>query len=183
MSLNDAKKRAADKAIDVHIKTGMVVGIGSGSTVVFAVERLADRIKKENLEVICVPTSFQAKQLIVQHNLILSDLDRHPVIDCVVDGADEVDSSLTLIKGGGGCLLQEKVVASCAKNMIVIADYTKMSTNLGEKWKKGLPIEPLPIPTINALFFFFGICYHYKRLFLKVFKLTYCSKSAICKIK
>lgn len=143
--IEEAKKRAAVKAVDSYVKNEMVVGVGSGSTVVYAVERLAERVKNENLSVVCVPTSFQARQLIVQHNLNLSDLDRHPVVDCVIDGADEVDSQLTLIKGGGGCLVQEKIVASCAKKMIAIADFTKKSGNLGEKWKKGVPIEVIPL--------------------------------------
>lgn len=136
-----AKKTAACAAVDRHVENHMVVGIGSGSTVVYAVERLAERVKDENLTITCVPTSFQARQLIIQHNLNLSDLERHPDIDCVIDGADEVDGKLVLIKGGGGCLVQEKIVASCAKTMIVIADYTKKSSKLGQQWKKGIPIE------------------------------------------
>lgn len=106
MSLEKAKQIAAKKAVDEWIKNGQVIGIGSGSTVVHAVHRLKERITEEKLSVICVPTSFQAMQLIVDNKLLLGSLDTNPIIDCVIDGADEVDANLTLIKGGGGCQLQ-----------------------------------------------------------------------------
>lgn len=122
-----------------------MVGIGSGSTIVYAVERLAERVKKENLSIVCVPTSFQAKQLIRQHDLILSDLEENPLLDIAFDGADEVDSNRVLIKGGGGCLTQEKIVASAAKNLIIVADYTKRANSLGDQWKRGIPIEVIPM--------------------------------------
>lgn len=138
------KKAAATKAVDEWVKDRMKIGIGSGSTIVFAVERLAERVKTEKLSVVCVPTSFQARQLIIQHGLILSDLENHPQLDVAIDGADEVDPQLTLIKGGGGCQTQEKVVAASAVTFVVIADDSKQSTYLGEKWHKGLPIEVLP---------------------------------------
>lgn len=148
MSLQTAKKIAAFRAVDDHVTNNSVVGVGSGSTVVFAVERLAEKVRDAQLNLVCVPTSFQARQLIVQHNLNLGDLDRYPELDVCIDGADEVDSNLTLIKGGGGCLLQEKIVASCAKKLIIIADYTKNSKLLGDQWKKGIPIEVAPMSYI-----------------------------------
>ena len=106
MSLESAKKIAAEKAIDEHVKNDLVVGIGSGSTIVYAVNRLAERVKKENLNVVCIPTSFQAKQLILQNNLKLGELSSYPELDVAIDGADECDAELNCIKGGGGCLLQ-----------------------------------------------------------------------------
>lgn len=145
MSLNEAKRIAAYRAVDEWVKDNTAVGIGSGSTVVFAVDRLVERVKSEGLKVICVPTSFQAQQLIVDNGLTLGDLDRNPKLDVAIDGADEVDGNMVLIKGGGGCLLQEKIVASCAANLIVIADYTKNSQQLGEQYKKGIPIEVVPM--------------------------------------
>lgn len=144
-ALESAKKIAAYKAVDDYVNNNYVVGIGSGSTVVYAVERLASRVKDENLKLTCIPTSFQSKQLIVKNNLQLGDLEINPVIDVCIDGADEVDSKLTLIKGGGGCLLQEKIIASCAKKLVVIADYTKDSILLGQQYKKGIPIEVVPM--------------------------------------
>nr|CAI5844002.1 unnamed protein product [Callosobruchus analis] len=149
--VQNAKKAAAYAAVDQHVKTDYIVGIGSGSTVVFAVERLAERVKKENLKVKCIPTSFQARQLIIDHKLTLTDLDVDPVLDVCIDGADEVDSNMTLIKGGGGCLLQEKIVASNAKKLIIIADYTKDSEKLGDQYKKGIPIEVVPIAYVPIM--------------------------------
>ncbi|KAH0999772.1 hypothetical protein HUJ04_013546 [Dendroctonus ponderosae] len=144
-SLEAAKRLAAYQAVDQHIKSGYIVGIGSGSTVIYAVERLAQRVATEKVVVSCVPTSFQARQLVVQNQLTLTDLDVTPNLDVCIDGADEVDSNLDLIKGGGGCLLQEKIVASCARKLIIIADYTKNSSQLGEQYKKGIPIEVAPM--------------------------------------
>ncbi|XP_018320228.1 ribose-5-phosphate isomerase [Agrilus planipennis] len=153
MSVETAKKIAAYKAVDTYVKNRHVIGIGSGSTVVYAVERLAERVQNENLNIICIPTSFQAKQLIVanksrfqvENEMHLSDLENHPEIDVCIDGADEVDCHLNLIKGGGGCLLQEKIIASCSKQFIVIADYRKNSSYLGEQYKNGIPIEVIPM--------------------------------------
>ncbi|OWF40448.1 ribose-5-phosphate isomerase-like [Mizuhopecten yessoensis] len=139
------KRAAARAAVDNHIKTGQAVGIGSGSTIVFAVERIAERVKSEKLQLQCVPTSFQAKQLIQDNNLTLSSLETCPKLDIAIDGADEVDDDLNCIKGGGGCLTQEKIVASCAKDFIIIADYRKNSGSLGTYWTKGIPIEVIPM--------------------------------------
>lgn len=145
MLLEPAKKCAAYEAVDTWVKDDTVVGIGSGSTVVYAVQRLRERVANEQLRIICVPTSFQSRQLIIQGGLRLGELEVHPELDCVIDGADEVDAQLNLIKGGGGCLLQEKIVASCTKRLIVIADYTKSSQRLGEQYVKGVPIEVVPM--------------------------------------
>jgi len=158
-AISQAKRCAARAAVDRFVKNGQVVGIGSGSTIEFAVDRLAERAKSENLKVSCVPTSFQARQLIVKYNLLLTDLDRNPVLDVAIDGADEVDSNKVLIKGGGGCLTQEKIVAHAAKKFVVIADFTKDSEHLGQRWSKGVPIEVIPmayIPIINSLETEFG---------------------------
>lgn len=149
-----AKKKAGYAAVDEFIKDGMVVGIGSGSTVVYAVERLIEKVKNEKLTIVCIPTSFQSIQLIVEGGLTLGDLSRYPEIDVDIDGADEVDSNLQLIKGGGGCQVQEKIVASASKQVVIIADYRKDSKNLGENWKKGVPIEVIPmayVPILNAI--------------------------------
>lgn len=144
-SLESAKRLAAFKAVDVYVKNNSIIGIGSGSTVVYAIQRLAERVRAEKLNITCVPTSFQARQLLVENSLNVSDLDLHPRLAVCIDGADEVDSNLNLIKGGGGCLLQEKVVASCADQLIIIADYTKNSRRLGDNYKKGIPIEVVPL--------------------------------------
>ncbi|XP_041057568.1 ribose-5-phosphate isomerase isoform X1 [Carcharodon carcharias] len=155
----EAKRKAGYMAVDNHVQNNQALGIGSGSTIVYAVDRIAKRVRDESLKIVCVPTSFQARQLILQHQLTLSDLDRHPELDVAIDGADEVDSDLNLIKGGGGCLTQEKIVAGCAKEFIVVADYRKDSKSLGEKWKRGVPIEVIPmayVPVTKAIAAKFG---------------------------
>ena len=144
-SQNSGKQAAAIRAINDFVKDGHVVGIGSGSTIVFGVEQLALRVREENLKVKCIPTSFQAQQLIIEHHLPLTSLEQYPVIDVALDGADEIDSQLTCIKGGGGCLTQEKIIAHFAKSFIVIADTSKRSVKLGTNWTKGLPIEVVPL--------------------------------------
>jgi len=146
-----AKKKAGIAAVDEYVKDGMVLGIGSGSTVVYAVNHLKERIKKEGLKIICIPTSFQSLQLIIDGGLNLGDLSRFPKIDVDIDGADEVDGNLNLIKGGGGCLLQEKIIASNSEKLIIVADYRKDSNNLGEQWKKGVPIEVIPMAYIPLM--------------------------------
>uniref|UniRef100_G1SGI2 ribose-5-phosphate isomerase n=1 Tax=Oryctolagus cuniculus TaxID=9986 RepID=G1SGI2_RABIT len=135
----EAKKLAGRAAVENHVRNNQVLGIGSGSTIVH-----------ENLNLVCIPTSFQARQLILQYGLTLSDLDRHPEIDLAIDGADEVDADLNLIKGGGGCLTQEKIVAGYASHFIVIADFRKDSKNLGDQWHKGIPIEVIPMAYVPA---------------------------------
>ncbi|XP_061700738.1 ribose-5-phosphate isomerase [Syngnathoides biaculeatus] len=155
----EAKKLAAYAAVDNHVQNNQVVGVGSGSTIVYAVDRLAARARQEKLNVVCVASSFQARQLIVQHGLTLSDLDRHPELDVAIDGADEVDADLTLIKGGGGCLTQEKIVAGCARHFVVVADYRKDSDALGQQWKKGVPVEVVPmahVPVSRRIVRLFG---------------------------
>jgi len=144
--IESAKRKAAFAAVDKYIHDGMVVGIGSGSTIVHAVDRLAQRVKEEKWQrTICIPSSFQATQLINEHGLFLGDLTRYPEIDVAIDGADEVDANLQAIKGGGGCCTQEKIVASCAKQFVIVADHRKESQTLGQKWKAGVPIEVIPL--------------------------------------
>jgi len=155
MSLvEQAKEKAATQAVDDYVYDGCRLGVGSGSTVVYAVQHLASVVKKTGYKVTCVPTSFQSRQLILEHGLILSDLSQTPELDVVIDGADEVDLMLNCIKGGGGCQLQEKIVASCGKKFVVIADYRKKSKSLGDQWKKGIPLEVVPmayVPVLNKL--------------------------------
>ena len=145
------KKKAAFKAVEENVKKGMILGIGSGSTVVYAVKKIAEINKIEDLNLKCIPTSFQSHQLIVENGLTLVTLDQYPEIDLDIDGADEIDKTLNLIKGGGGCLVQEKIVASSSKKLVIIADYRKNSKVLGENWKKGVPIEVIPFGYVPIL--------------------------------
>ena len=139
--IDKAKKNAAYQAVDENLKNYKIIGIGSGSTVVHAAKRIADWDRKD---LICIPSSFQAIQLIVTNGLTLGSLDQYPEVDITFDGADEIDDDLNLIKGGGGCQVQEKILAFNSKRFIIVADFTKDSKILGEKWKKGVPIEVIP---------------------------------------
>jgi len=139
------KKNAAEKAVVENVKENMVVGIGSGSTVVYAVNKIAELNKENDLNLKCIPSSFQSYQLIIENGLNLVSLDQYPEIDLDIDGADEIDKDLNLIKGGGGCLVQEKIIASNSKKLVIIADFRKVSDKLGENWKKGVPIEVIPM--------------------------------------
>ncbi|CAO1619853.1 unnamed protein product [Parajaminaea phylloscopi] len=137
-----AKRAAAYASVDNHVRPeDLIIGIGSGSTVPYVVERIVQQGPEVNAKRWFVPTGFQSKELIVQAGLQLGDVDSFPVIDVTIDGADEVDSSLNCIKGGGACQLREKVLAEAAKTFIVVADYRKNSSLLGEKWAQGVPIE------------------------------------------
>jgi ribose 5-phosphate isomerase A len=152
--IEKGKKNAAIKAVDENVKKGMILGIGSGSTVVYAVQRIGQINREKSLGLKCIPSSFQAYQLIIENDLDLVSLDQYPEIDLDIDGADEIDKNLNLIKGGGGCLVQEKILASNSKELIIIADFRKNSETLGMKWKKGVPLEVIPIayvPIMNKL--------------------------------
>jgi len=148
------KRKAAAKAVEENVKKNMIIGIGSGSTVVYAVKRLGEINKDKSLNLKCIPSSFQAYQLIIQNELELVSLEQYPEIDIDIDGADEIDKDLNLIKGGGGCLVQEKILASNSKELIIIVDFRKNSEKLGRNWKRGVPIEVIPmayLPILNKL--------------------------------
>lgn len=149
--IEKGKKLAAEKAVEENVKKNMILGIGSGSTVVYAVKKIAELNQEEDLNLKCIPTSFQAYQLIVENKLNLVSLDRYPEIDLDIDGADEIDKDLNLIKGGGGCLVQEKIIASNSKNLVIIADFRKNSNKLGQNWKKGVPIEVIPVAHVPIM--------------------------------
>ncbi|MES0879341.1 ribose-5-phosphate isomerase RpiA [Roseibium sp. SCP14] len=133
------KKEAAERAAD-DVSSGMRLGIGTGSTAEFFVHALANRVK-DGLDVIGVPTSERTRELATELGIRLTTLDELPKLDLTIDGADELDSSLALIKGGGGALLREKIVACASERMIVIADGSKEVATLG---RFPLPIEVNP---------------------------------------
>jgi len=152
--IEKGKKCAAIKAVDENLKENMILGIGSGSTVVYAVERIAELNNEKDMNLKCIPTSFQSYQLIIDNGLKLVSLDQYPEIDLDIDGADDIDKDLNLIKGGGGCLVQEKIVASNSKKFVVIGDFRKNSQKLGEGYKKGVPVEVIPqayVPIMKKL--------------------------------
>ncbi len=139
------KKNAAIKAVEDNVKKSMIIGIGSGSTIVYAVEHIGKLNRENPLNLKCIPSSFQSYQLIIENGLELGTLEQCPDIDLDLDGADEIDKDLNLIKGGGGCLVQEKILASNSKKLIILVDFRKKSEKLGMNWKKGVPIEVIPM--------------------------------------
>jgi ribose 5-phosphate isomerase A len=136
MDSKAAKIEAARAALG-HVETGMRLGIGSGSTAEEFVRLLAARMS-EGLSIVGVPTSERTAALCRETGVPLSDLDETPHLDLAIDGADEIDPHLALIKGGGGALLREKIVAGAADRMIVIADDSKLVETLG---RFPLPVE------------------------------------------
>ena len=136
------KQKAAHRAVE-FVDSGMVVGLGTGSTTEFAVRRIGERVKSGDLKnIVAIPTSIRTQKLAGELNIPLCGLDDQPDIDVTIDGADEVDPDLNLIKGGGGALLREKVVAQASRRNIIIVDQSKLSPRLGTHW--ALPIEVIP---------------------------------------
>ena len=136
MSADDWKQQAAEHAMK-YVETGMKLGLGTGSTAAKFVELLGAKVKS-GLDVVCVPTSESTRVQAAGLGIKLSTLDETPFLDLTVDGADEIDPELRLIKGGGGALLREKIVAVASQRVIIIADHTKRVEMLG---KFPLPVE------------------------------------------
>jgi len=137
---HEAEKEAAGRAAAKLVRDGDVVGLGTGSTAYFAVVAIGERVKS-GLKIVGIPTSVATADLARNLGIPLTTLDEHPQIDITIDGADEIDPRLNLIKGGGGALLREKVVASVTKKMVVVGDSTKVVPALG---KFPLPVEIIP---------------------------------------
>lgn len=124
----------------------MIVGLGTGSTAKFAVEMIGQRLRENRLrDILGIPTSSQTARLAEQMGIPLTTLDEHPAIDLTIDGADEVDPQCNLIKGGGGALLYEKIVASASAREVIIVDESKLVAALGPRFP--LPVEVIPFAT------------------------------------
>jgi ribose 5-phosphate isomerase A len=139
MDADTLKLRAAERALD-YVKSGMRLGLGTGSTAAKFVDLIGARVA-EGLDVICVPTSEATRVQAEGLGIPLATLEEQPELDLTVDGADEVDESLQLIKGGGGAHLREKIVAAASTRMVVIADDSKRVSKLGNF---PLPVEIVP---------------------------------------
>jgi ribose 5-phosphate isomerase A len=137
-----AKRKAAIEAVK-HVKDGFVIGLGSGSTAAHAIKEIGEKIKSEKLRVLGVPTSYQAFMLAVENGIQITTLEEHPTLDLTIDGADQVDEKLNLIKGTGGALTREKIVACSSKKLIIVVDESKKVKVLGEN-NHPVPIEVLP---------------------------------------
>lgn len=131
------KQKAALRALE-EVKDGMKLGLGTGSTARYLVDGLGAKIAEGLLDVVCVPTSEATRTQAESLNIKLAELDELKRLDLTIDGADELDAELRLVKGGGGALLREKIVAAASDRMIVIADDTKMVETLGAF---DLPVE------------------------------------------
>ena len=139
---DELKKKAAHRAVE-YVSSGMVVGLGTGSTVRFAVERIGEQLHNGQLKnILGIPSSIQTQQLAQRLAIPLTILDEHPIIDLSIDGADEVDPQLNLIKGGGGALLREKIIAQASRRNVIVVDQSKLSPQLGSH--RALPVEVVP---------------------------------------
>lgn len=139
---DELKKLAAEEAVK-SVKPGMVLGLGTGSTTKFAILKIAELLKTGELKnIISIPSSVQTEKLARENGIELTTFQTHQEIDLTIDGADEVDPNLNLIKGGGGALLREKIIAQASKDVIIIVDENKLSDSLGTKWH--VPIEVIP---------------------------------------
>jgi ribose 5-phosphate isomerase A len=140
MSTNQDPKAVAGTYAANLVKDGMVVGLGTGSTSVFAIKRLGERVK-EGLKISGIPTSEASARLATELGIPLVGFDQTRHLDITIDGADEIDENFNMIKGGGGALLREKIVASITKRQIAIVDPNKVVEKLG---KFPLPVEVVP---------------------------------------
>jgi len=136
----DQEKQLAARASMAFLREGQIVGLGTGSSAAHAVRFLGERVQA-GLKIRGIPTSVHTRELAASLGIPLTTLDECPQIDVTIDGADEVDPELRLIKGGGGALLREKIVASASKQLVIIADSSKQVPVLG---KFPLPVDVIP---------------------------------------
>ena len=133
------EKKAAGKAAANLVTDGMVIGLGTGSTTAYTIEELGKRVA-DGLDILAVVTSYQSEMLSIDAKIPITTLAEHPVLDIAIDGADQIDSNLNAIKGGGAAHTREKVVAKSAKRFVVVADESKLT----EKLDCTVPLEVLP---------------------------------------
>ena len=149
-SQDELKKLVGYKSVDDHVESGMVVGLGTGSTAYFAVERLGQKLASGELtDIIAIPTSERTREQAESLKIPLCTLNEKSVLDVAIDGADEVDPDLALVKGGGGALLREKMVEVMAKKFVVIVDESKLCKGLGPGFP--LPVEITPFCHMHTL--------------------------------
>jgi ribose 5-phosphate isomerase A len=140
---DELKRQAARAALD-ELRDGMVVGLGSGSTASIFIRELG----KSRLKVLGIPTSEESRRLAIEVGVPLTSFNEHPDIDVTVDGADEVSPQLDLIKGLGGALVREKIVAHASKRVVIIVDERKMVERLGTKTAIPVEVIPLAVPRV-----------------------------------
>lgn len=140
ISTDSPEKRAAGIAASRMVESGMIVGLGTGSTVAYTIKELGRRVREEGLEILGVVTSYQSEMLAIEAGIPLATLAQHPELDIAIDGADQIDSKLYAIKGGGAAHTREKIVSASSRRFLVVADESKTSTQLD----KAVPVEVLP---------------------------------------
>ncbi|MCW3136892.1 MAG: ribose-5-phosphate isomerase RpiA [Methanophagales archaeon] len=133
------KEKAAESVVSM-VKDGMVVGLGTGSTAELAIMKLGERVKLEELEILGVPTSLRTEMVAIESGIRVTTLSEHPSLDISIDGADQVDLQLNLVKGGWGSHTKEKIVSYAAKRFVICVDDSKMVKRLN----KPVPLEVLP---------------------------------------
>lgn len=142
MNISALKQQAGEYAADL-VESGMVIGLGTGSTAIFATRRIAQRLRSGDLrDIVAVPTSLATEAAAIELAIPLTTLAEHPRVDITIDGADEVDPDFNLIKGGGGAHLREKIVAQATERLVIVVDESKLSQQLGANWP--LPVEIIP---------------------------------------
>ncbi|MCY3980094.1 MAG: ribose-5-phosphate isomerase RpiA [Chloroflexi bacterium] len=142
MNTNALKKQAGETAAAL-VESGMVVGLGSGSTAIFATRRIAHSLDSGALaDILAIPTSLATEAAAIELGIPLTTLAERPRIDITIDGADEVDPAFNLIKGGGGAHLREKIVAQATERLVIVVDDSKLVPQLGASW--AVPIEVIP---------------------------------------
>ncbi len=146
---DEAKRKAALEAVK-HVKSHAIVGLGSGTTAAYAIEILGEKIKNSDFQIMGIPTSTQAFMSAVKNRIPITTLEEHPTIDVTIDGADQVDPKLNLIKGMGAALAREKIVAASSALNVIVSDAGKKVEVLGEK-DHPVPIEVLPFAVPLAL--------------------------------
>jgi len=140
VDLSEQEKEAAGKSVAGLIEDGMVIGLGTGTTIAHAINHLGYRIKTEGISILGIPTSRQSMLLATKNNIPMTTLLEHNVVDIALDGADQVDEDLNLIKGGGGAQTREKIVALSSKRFVVAVD----SSKLVQRLYSPVPLEVIP---------------------------------------
>jgi ribose 5-phosphate isomerase A len=141
--ISQLKKSAAEYAVNEFVLSNMILGLGAGSTAFLALKRISELLSEGKLSKIAgIPCSKEVEREAKELGIPITGLENHPSIDVTIDGADEVDSDLNLIKGGGGAMLREKIVAQASKRVIIVIDDSKVSQKLGTNWP--VPIEVIP---------------------------------------
>lgn len=142
MNIQTLKQQAGEYAAN-FVQSGMIIGLGSGSTAIFATRRIAQRIHSRDLrDTLAVPTSLATEKAAIELGIPLTTLADHPRVDITVDGADEVDPDFNVIKGGGGAHLREKIVAQATERLVIVVDDSKLVDQLGATWP--VPVEVIP---------------------------------------